>query len=99
MKKVIVGLALVLVFSWMIASAAQAWPKFTFGIHRDYDCMDGHYDAPCMFLPIKSPCAVPCRVQGSQPQAVPYFMKTACPSKKLPCYGFAYANNPYPLFR
>ena len=98
MKKVFVGLVLVFVFS-IIASTALAWSKFTCGMPRDSACADGFYDAPCMFLPIQSPCAVPCRVQGSQPQAVPYFIKTACPSKKLPCYGFAYVNNPYPLFQ
>ncbi len=99
MKKLFVGLTFAMLFTVIVVPAAQALPVFSFGLHRDSACLDGFFDAPCKFLPIESPCAVPCRAPGIQPQSVPKCVKTACPSKGLPCYGMVYGSNPYPLFR
>ena len=57
------------------------------------------YGPRCIFPPVDSPCAVPCRESLPQVQAVPCAFKTACPSKRLPCYGVSYYWNPYALFR
>ncbi len=57
------------------------------------------YGPRCIFPPVDSPFAVPCRDPLPQGQAVPCAFKTACPSKRLPCYGVSYYWNPYALFR
>jgi hypothetical protein len=79
-----------------ILSSAQ---MFTHGIARDWAFFDQYYPAPCYFPPVVNPCQAPCRSGGFQPQTVPCPIKTACPSRKLPCHGFAYGTNPYPIFR
>lgn len=74
-------------------------PMFTWGCPRDLARFDGYFPAPCAFPRVESPCAIPCRVPGLRHQVVPKPVVTACHSKKMPCHGFIYGANPYPLFQ
>ncbi len=95
MKVVSLILALVLV----VAVAQISDARFSFGLHRDSDCLAQCDAAPCYFPPVMNPCAVDCRPTGIEKQAVPCAFDTACPSLRLPCHGVEYSANPYPLFR
>lgn len=105
MKRVRLLFAVLVTIS-IVPVGAQAWqilPSLKCCIpsccNRDADCTDAMFPAPCVFPPVPSPCAVPCRPPGLQPQAVPCAFETACPSLPLPCHGVSYARNPYVIFR
>ena len=83
----------------LVAPSVHARGKFSWGWNRDSAWLDRYYPAPCMFPPIPSPCAAPCRWPGIQCQSVPCAFETACPSRKLPCHGVSYGYYPYPIFR
>jgi hypothetical protein len=99
MKRVVGIFAVIAVCTCVLLPAGQAGAMFSFGLPRDDACLDQFYPAPCVFPPVCSACAVPCRIPGIQCQAVPCAIVTACPSKRLPCHGVSYGANPYPIFR
>ena len=100
MKRLCVIMILFLAVSTVfLATDAWAQKKFAWCWNRDVDWLDSFFQAQCLFPPIHSPCAVPCRRPGIQGQSVPCAFNTACPSRKLPCQGLSYGGNPYPLFR
>jgi hypothetical protein len=99
MKRVFFALAVLAVSLSLLISFVSMASSGLFSNPRDLARLDRRYPAPCIFPPIDSPLAVPCRPPGLQVQAVPCAFDTACPSVKLPCHGVSYGNNPYPLFR
>jgi hypothetical protein len=99
MKRVFLTLALCVIACAMLGAGTVSAKMFSFGCHRDAGFLAKSCPAPCIFPPVSNPCAVPCRPPGIQYQSVPCAYKTACPSGKLPCYGYSYGANPYPLFR
>lgn len=99
MKKTLIMVALGIISLSMVLPVTADARMFTAGMNRDHWFFSQYYPAPCIFPPMPSPCAAPCRPPVLQKQAVPCAVKTACPSKKMPCHGFALSVNPYPLFR
>lgn len=100
MNRILTALILTFVAVAMVVPSEGPARSFSWGLHRDSYCLDKCYQAPGIFPPAHSPCAVPCRpawMVGQQ--MVPKAFDTACPSKKLPCYGMSYGQNPYPLFQ
>lgn len=95
----IVIILLAIASSSLMACDVWAYKKFSWGWHRDVAWLDAWFPPQCLFPPLHSPHAVPCRHPGIQKQTVPCAFKTACPSKRSPCHGIAYGLNPYPLFR
>ncbi len=99
MKKLMLSAILVLLAALVAVPAQADNLKFTWGMQRDLSWWDRCFPPPIYFPPVCHPCAVPCRPPGGQIQSVPKPIETACPSRKLPCYGVAYETKPYSLFR
>jgi len=99
MKRTFLSLALIAIASALPFHVTDCPAMCSFCCDRDAACLNQYYEPPCEFPPALNPCAVPCRPPGLQPQSVPCAFKTACPSKRLPCYGVSYGAFPYPIFR
>ncbi|MEW6350300.1 MAG: hypothetical protein AB1646_14630 [Thermodesulfobacteriota bacterium] len=99
MRKPIFLLILVMCSPAGPLGGGSALAQHSFGLDRDEAPLQQSYRPPCVFPPLPSPCAVGCKEAVPQAQAVPCAIKTACPSKRLPCHGVSYYWNPYDLFR
>ncbi len=99
MKKVALALALVVAVSSIAVLSDARAAQFSFGLNRDAPFIIMNRTTPCVFPPVCSPKALPCRPPGVSVQKTTAAYQSACPSKKLPYYGVSYTDNPYPLFQ
>ena len=99
MKKVLLVVTMAMIAFTAIQADDRCDAMFTFGMPRDWWVFNQFYEAPCSFPFALNPCAVCCRPPEWQKQAVPCAFETACPSVGMPCHGFTYGANPYPIFK
>lgn len=98
MKRIFLGLTLMMAVATVALSVSDSEAMCAFGLHRDSECLNAFSEAQCQFPPLLNLCQAPCRQTGMQKQSVPCAFDTACPAGILPAHGISYGFNPYPLF-
>ncbi|MFH1117789.1 MAG: hypothetical protein V1792_28035 [Pseudomonadota bacterium] len=98
MKRILFLFTVIIIAAAAVLSSGDCEAMFSFGLHRDCQCLNALSEAQCQFPPLLNTCQAPCPPPALQKQAVPCPFETACPSLMLPPHGISYGHNPYPLF-